>query len=180
MAEWPRSGPYLRALAEWGFDSRLATRFAILGRNLFASPGTRERFLYYCGVVIIFLSLFSRNWELDVSSETLWRSSGPSHVSWSCWELATASCLSPLLDLPALRPLRPYAGRHPRARTPLARSPTITRFKAPLPVEPRPDFLPTTPGAPALCHHLRQHSMVFCKLEERCRSLVLVMVLDRV
>jgi hypothetical protein len=76
MAEWPRSGPYLRALAEWGFDSRLATRFAILGRNLFASPGARGSFSYYCGVVIIFLSLFSRNWELDVSSETLWRSCG--------------------------------------------------------------------------------------------------------
>jgi hypothetical protein len=50
MAEWPRSGPYLRALAEWGFDSRLATRFAILGRNLFASPRARGSFLYYCGV----------------------------------------------------------------------------------------------------------------------------------
>jgi hypothetical protein len=56
MAEWPRSGPYLRALAEWGFDSRLATGFAILGRNLFASPGARGSFLYYCGVVIIFLT----------------------------------------------------------------------------------------------------------------------------
>jgi hypothetical protein len=56
MAEWPRSGPYLRALAEWGFDSRLATRFAILGRNLFASPRARGSFLYYCGVVIIFLT----------------------------------------------------------------------------------------------------------------------------
>jgi hypothetical protein len=44
MAEWPRSGPYLRALAEWGFDSRLATGFAILGRNLFASPGARGSF----------------------------------------------------------------------------------------------------------------------------------------
>jgi hypothetical protein len=52
MAEWSRSGPYLRALAEWGFDSRLATRFAILGSNLFASSGERGRFLYYCGVVI--------------------------------------------------------------------------------------------------------------------------------
>jgi hypothetical protein len=54
----------------------LATGFAILGRNLFASPGARGRFLYYCGVVIIFLSLFSRNWESDVSSEVvafLWR-----------------------------------------------------------------------------------------------------------
>jgi hypothetical protein len=76
MAEWPRSGPYLRALAEWGFDSRLATRFAILGRNLFASPGARGSFLYSCGVVTIFLSLFSPNWESDVSSETLWRSCG--------------------------------------------------------------------------------------------------------
>jgi hypothetical protein len=74
MAEWPRSGPYLRALAEWGFDSRLATRFAILGRNLFASPGARGSFLYCWGVVIIFLSLFSRNWESDLSSETLRRS----------------------------------------------------------------------------------------------------------
>jgi hypothetical protein len=55
MAEWPRSGPYLRALAEWGFDSRLATGFAILGRNLFASPGARGSFLYCSGVVIIFL-----------------------------------------------------------------------------------------------------------------------------
>jgi hypothetical protein len=64
MAEWPRSGPYLRALAEWGFDSRLATRFAILGRNLFVSPGARASFLYYCGVVVIFLSLFSRNWDI--------------------------------------------------------------------------------------------------------------------
>jgi hypothetical protein len=36
----------------------------------------------------------------------------------------------------------------------LARSSTITRFRAPLPVEPRPDFLPTTPRAPALRHHL--------------------------
>jgi hypothetical protein len=44
MAEWPRSGPYLRALAEWGFDSRLATGFAILGRNLFASPAARVSF----------------------------------------------------------------------------------------------------------------------------------------
>jgi hypothetical protein len=69
MAEWPRSGPYLRALAEWGFDSRLATRFAILGRNLFASPGARASFLCYCGVVVIFLPLFSRNWESDLSSE---------------------------------------------------------------------------------------------------------------
>jgi hypothetical protein len=68
MAEWPRSGPYLRALAEWGFDSGLATRFAILGRNLFASPGARGTFLYYCGAVFIFLSLFSRNWESYVSS----------------------------------------------------------------------------------------------------------------
>jgi hypothetical protein len=76
MAEWPRSGPYLRALAEWGFDSRLATGFAILGRNLFASPGARGSFLYYCGAAIIFLSLFSRNWESDLSSETLWRSCG--------------------------------------------------------------------------------------------------------
>jgi hypothetical protein len=74
MAEWPRSGPYLRALAEWGFDSRLATRFAILGRNLFVSPGARGSFLYYCCGVIIFLSLLSRNWEFDLSSETLWRS----------------------------------------------------------------------------------------------------------
>jgi hypothetical protein len=44
MAEWPRSGPYLRALAEWGFDSRLATGFAILGSNLFVSPGARASF----------------------------------------------------------------------------------------------------------------------------------------
>jgi hypothetical protein len=29
-----------------------------------------------CGVVIIFLSLFSRNWQSDVSSEMLWRSCG--------------------------------------------------------------------------------------------------------
>jgi hypothetical protein len=76
MAEWPRSGPYLRALAEWGFDSRLATGFAILGRNLFASPGASGSFLYNCGVVIIFLSLFSRKWESNLLSETLWRSCG--------------------------------------------------------------------------------------------------------
>jgi hypothetical protein len=75
---------------------------------------------------------------------------------------------------------RQYARRHPRARNPLARSPTITRFWAPLPVEPRPDFLRTTPRAPTLRHHLRQHLMVFWKVEERSRSLVLVMVLDRV
>jgi hypothetical protein len=43
-------------------------------KSFFASPGARGSFLYYCGVVIIFLSLFSRNWESDVSSETLWRS----------------------------------------------------------------------------------------------------------
>jgi hypothetical protein len=76
MAEWPRSGPYLRALAEWGFDSRLATRFAILGSNLFAAPGARGSFLYYCGIVIIFLSVFSRNWESGLSSEPLWRFCG--------------------------------------------------------------------------------------------------------
>jgi hypothetical protein len=70
------------------------------------------------------------------------------------WQLLVAF----LLRL-ACRPLRPYAGRHPRARTPLSRSPTITRFRAPLPVEPRPDFLPTSPRAPALRHHLGQHSM---------------------
>jgi hypothetical protein len=36
----------------------------------------RKFFIYHCGVVIIFLSLFSRNWELELSSETLWRSCG--------------------------------------------------------------------------------------------------------
>jgi hypothetical protein len=59
----------------------------------------------------------------------------------------------------ACRPLWPYAGRHPRAGTPLSRSPTITRSPAPLPVEPRPDFLPPISNAPALCHYLGQHSM---------------------
>jgi hypothetical protein len=95
MAEWPRSGPYLRALAEWGFDSRLATRFAILGRNLFASPGARGSFLYYCGVVIIFLSLFSRNWESDLSSETLWRSCGAGRGAGSADWLGTRPLRSP-------------------------------------------------------------------------------------
>jgi hypothetical protein len=62
--------------------SGVGVRFSIgdkirnLGRNLFASPGARGSFLYCCGVVIIFLSLFSRNWESDLSSETLWRSCG--------------------------------------------------------------------------------------------------------
>jgi hypothetical protein len=59
----------------------------------------------------------------------------------------------------ACQPLWPCPGRHPRARTPLPRSPTITRSPAPLPVEPRPDFLPRIWSIPALCYHLGQHSM---------------------
>jgi hypothetical protein len=36
----------------------------------------RKFFIYHCGAVIIFLSLFSRNWDSELSSETLWRSCG--------------------------------------------------------------------------------------------------------
>jgi hypothetical protein len=47
----------------------------------------------------------------------------------------------------------------PRARTPLSGSPTITRLTAPLPVEPRPNFLLPILSAPTLCHYLGQHWM---------------------
>jgi hypothetical protein len=59
----------------------------------------------------------------------------------------------------ACRSLWPYAGRHPRGRTPLSQSPTITRSPAPLPVEPRPDFLPPISSTHALRHYIGQHSM---------------------
>jgi hypothetical protein len=81
------------------------------------------------------------------------------------WQLLVAFLLR-LACRPFL-PLCPYAGRHPRARTLLSRSPTITRSPAPLPVEPRPDFLPPISSAPALRHHLGKHSMSLRSLGSR-------------
>jgi hypothetical protein len=72
------------------------------------------------------------------------------------WQLLVAF----LLHL-ACRPSG-LSGRTPvgiPARAPLARSSTITRSPVPLPVEPRPNFLPPIWSAPALRHHLGQHSI---------------------
>jgi hypothetical protein len=60
--------------------------------------------------------------------------------------------------------------REPRSldhRRSLALSPTITRSPASLSVELRPNFLPSLPCAPALRHHLGQHSMVLRCLGSR-------------
>jgi hypothetical protein len=61
-------------------------------------------------------------------------------------------------------PREPRSLGHQRS---LARSSTITRSPAPLPVELRPNFLPSLPCAPALRHHLGQHSMALRCLGSR-------------
>jgi hypothetical protein len=62
-----------RAFLEWGFEPRLATRFAILGRKFFASRRERGVFLCYCWVVVFFFFLY---WERSESATCCWERCG--------------------------------------------------------------------------------------------------------
>jgi hypothetical protein len=84
-----------RAFLEWGFEPRLATRFAILGRKFFCFWTPERSFFFVLVRVVDFFLNSQRSESGDVLSGWLWRFGGGAGGAAAAGQLRTQSLFRP-------------------------------------------------------------------------------------